>query len=114
MTWALATSISLDWRCGSDSAFRADDGTPMYEGQALVQSSCGQGSFCHLQGAVGAERFGVPKDSITMLRLRAKKRAAIPMRRVAIFSVPVCDSVALAWLNHNAERVYKDQSWSGR
>jgi len=43
-----------------DIAYRLTDGLPMYEGQALVQSTCGDGSFCHAPAAVGAERIGVP------------------------------------------------------
>jgi hypothetical protein len=43
-----------------DIAYRAVDGMPMYEGQALVQSSCGNGQFCHSPAAVGADRIGVP------------------------------------------------------
>jgi hypothetical protein len=43
-----------------DIAYRLTDGLPMYEGQALVQSTCGDGSFCHAPGAVGADRIGVP------------------------------------------------------
>ena len=33
----------------------------MYEGQAIVQSSCGNGSFCHAPNAEGSNRFGTPK-----------------------------------------------------
>ncbi len=43
-----------------DIAYRVTDGLPMYEGQALVQSSCGNGQFCHSPAAVGADRIGVP------------------------------------------------------
>ncbi len=42
-------------------AYRASDGLPMIEGQALVQSTCGNGAFCHSPAAVRADRFGVPK-----------------------------------------------------
>ena len=41
--------------------YRAADGLPMFEGQALVQSTCGNGSFCHSPAAERGERFGVPK-----------------------------------------------------
>ena len=44
-----------------DLAYRSTDGTPMYEGQALVQASCGNGQFCHTPNAEGGARFGVPK-----------------------------------------------------
>ncbi|MBW1761111.1 MAG: hypothetical protein JRI98_04750 [Deltaproteobacteria bacterium] len=43
-----------------DIAYRLTDGLPMYEGQALVQSTCGDGAFCHAPAAVGADRIGVP------------------------------------------------------
>ena len=43
-----------------DIAYRLTDGLPMYEGQALVQSTCGNGAFCHAPAAVGADRIGVP------------------------------------------------------
>lgn len=37
-----------------------EDGLPAYAGQALVQSSCGDGSFCHAEAALGSERYGAP------------------------------------------------------
>lgn len=40
--------------------FRVTDGLPMYEGQALVQSTCGDGQFCHSPAATGSDRVGVP------------------------------------------------------
>ena len=43
-----------------DIAYRGTDGLPMYEGQALVQSSCGNGQFCHSTAAERSDRFGVP------------------------------------------------------
>jgi hypothetical protein len=43
-----------------DIAYRLADGLPMYEGQALVQTTCGAGQFCHSPAAVGADRIGVP------------------------------------------------------
>lgn len=43
-----------------DIAYRITDGLPMYEGQALVQTSCGDGAFCHASAATGASRIGVP------------------------------------------------------
>jgi len=43
-----------------DIAYRVADGLPMYEGQALVQTTCGAGQFCHSPAAVGADRIGVP------------------------------------------------------
>ena len=43
-----------------DLVYRITDGMPMYEGQALVQSTCGDGSFCHAPAATGGARIGVP------------------------------------------------------
>jgi len=36
------------------------NGVPLYAGQALMQQSCGDGAFCHSQGASGSERYGAP------------------------------------------------------
>jgi hypothetical protein len=44
-----------------DLVYNSIDGRPMFEGQALVQSSCGNGQFCHSPNATGADRIGVPK-----------------------------------------------------
>lgn len=35
-------------------------GFPAYAGQALMQQSCGNGSFCHSSGIAGDNRVGVP------------------------------------------------------
>jgi hypothetical protein len=53
---------SIEGPAAFDIAYRFSDGQPMYEGQALVQSSCAGGSnaFCHSPEAVGAARVGVP------------------------------------------------------
>ena len=51
---------AIDSPAAFDIAYRLTDGLPMYEGQALVQSTCGDGSFCHAPAAVGADRFGAP------------------------------------------------------
>lgn len=32
----------------------------MYVGQALVHSTCGNGTFCHTAGVTGVDRYGVP------------------------------------------------------
>jgi hypothetical protein len=48
--------------CDKEAAERVvylSDGTPYFEGQAIVHQSCA-GSFCHANGAVGAARSGVP------------------------------------------------------
>lgn len=36
------------------------DGFPAYAGQALMQTSCGNGSFCHSQGIGAGNRLGAP------------------------------------------------------
>ncbi len=50
----------IDGPAAFDVAYRLTDGMPMYEGQALVQSTCGNGSFCHAPLATGSNRFGAP------------------------------------------------------
>ncbi len=35
-------------------------GLPAYEGQAVLDQSCGHGAFCHSHGATGQFRFGAP------------------------------------------------------
>jgi len=40
--------------------YSALDGSPSYAGQALLQGSCGDGSFCHAERA--SDRFGAPAD----------------------------------------------------
>lgn len=51
---------SIDGPAALDISYRGTDGLPMYEGQALVQSTCGNAQFCHSPAAIGADRFGVP------------------------------------------------------
>jgi hypothetical protein len=51
---------TIDGPAAFDIAYRITDGMPMYEGQALVQSSCGDGTFCHAPFATGAARIGAP------------------------------------------------------
>ncbi|MEM8606341.1 MAG: hypothetical protein AAGF92_04525 [Myxococcota bacterium] len=43
-----------------DLAYRERDGLPMYEGQAIIQNSCGNGSLCHAPAAEREARIGVP------------------------------------------------------
>jgi hypothetical protein len=50
----------IDGPAAFDIAYRLTDGLPMYEGQALVQSTCGDGAFCHSPAATGSQRIGVP------------------------------------------------------
>jgi hypothetical protein len=50
----------IDGPAAFDIAYRITDGLPMYEGQALVQSTCGDGSFCHAPAARGENRIGAP------------------------------------------------------
>jgi hypothetical protein len=47
-----------DMAAATQVAYSAD-GTPYYDGQALVQQSCA-GNYCHVSSAVGASRFGAP------------------------------------------------------
>jgi len=52
--------------CNLDEARQvayAADGTPAYEGQALLIASCGGASYCHTQ-TPGAPRFGAPGDLV--------------------------------------------------
>jgi hypothetical protein len=44
-----------------DLAYKPLTGLPMFEGQALVQASCGNGQFCHTPNATGGDRVGVPR-----------------------------------------------------
>ncbi len=44
----------------SGSTASANNGVPMYAGQALVHATCGTGQFCHSAGAQQGERYGVP------------------------------------------------------
>jgi hypothetical protein len=50
----------IDGPAALDIAYRITDGLPMYEGQALVQATCGDGAFCHSSAATGASRVGAP------------------------------------------------------
>ncbi len=52
----------IDGPAAFDVVYRFTDGLPMYEGQALVQSTCGAGQFCHSPAAIGADRIGVPAE----------------------------------------------------
>lgn len=38
------------------------EGFPAYEGQALLQVSCGNGAFCHSEGASPTSRLGAPAE----------------------------------------------------
>ena len=51
--------------CDPEAARRVvydDEGLPAYEGQALIQVSCGSGAFCHSAQATGASRYGAPAE----------------------------------------------------
>ena len=52
-------------------------GLPSYQGQALLDRSCGSGSFCHSVGAEGGDRFGVPGG-------RGSLRASTSSRMVSV------------------------------
>ena len=60
-----------------------EQGVPAYEGQALVQVSCGNGAFCHASGAVGRERLGVPAEldfDLHLASLDAREHPAAALR----------------------------------
>ncbi|MFT5355208.1 MAG: hypothetical protein ACI9KE_002424 [Polyangiales bacterium] len=44
-------------------------GEPAYGGQALINQSCGDGSFCHTSSASATDRFGTPRGLDFDLRL---------------------------------------------
>jgi hypothetical protein len=60
LTGTTSDGTEIDGPAAFDVAYRITDGMPMYEGQALVQSTCGDGAFCHAPGAKGGDRFGAP------------------------------------------------------
>lgn len=74
-----------------------DDGTgrPAYEGQALINTSCGGGSFCHAERA--SDRFGAPagldfdlslaSSPEEVERLRRDRNAASELRREILHQV---------------------------
>jgi hypothetical protein len=50
--------------CDELSALRVaydEEGTPAFEGQALMIQSCGFGAFCHAAGIDAEQRYGVPR-----------------------------------------------------
>jgi hypothetical protein len=50
--------------CDQTEALRPvwdDFGAPAYEGQAMLQQSCGFGAFCHTEDVPESQRFGVPR-----------------------------------------------------
>lgn len=64
--------------CDEEAARRVvydEDGLPAYEGQALLQVSCGNGAFCHSERATGAARFGAPRDVSFDMNLAAASDA---------------------------------------
>lgn len=75
------------------------DGSPAYEGQALLIASCGHGSFCHAAAAEGDERYGVPAgldfdvllaspgDAASVERLRRAQDAVFAHRDVILAAV---------------------------
>jgi len=65
--------------CDMSAATRVvydEEGLPAYEGQALVQVSCGNGAFCHSARATGEARFGAPGDVDFDMNLAAAGDAA--------------------------------------
>jgi len=60
LTGTTPDGTPIDGPAAFDVAYRINDGMPMYEGQALVQSTCGDGTFCHAPLATGSNRIGAP------------------------------------------------------
>ena len=60
LTGESADGADIDGPAAFDIVYRITDGVPMYEGQALIQSTCGDGSFCHAPAAEGSNRVGAP------------------------------------------------------
>ncbi len=52
--------VPIDGPAAFDVVYQITGGMPMYEGQALVQSTCGDGAFCHAPLATGGNRYGAP------------------------------------------------------
>lgn len=68
----LAIGCAPDLGVCDEAAARAivyDDGTPAFEGQALIVQSCGAGAFCHSEGIPPEDRFGAPAGLDLDLRL---------------------------------------------
>lgn len=77
------------------------DGFPAYAGQALVQTSCGNGAFCHSRGVPAANRLGAPHgldfnmvgsrgesfDEASAERLRSSREAVFEWRDEVLGSV---------------------------
>ncbi len=95
-----------------DIAYRETDGLPMYEGQALVQSSCGNGQFCHSSAAEGSDRIGVPAGLDFDLAL-ACNEAVDPM----CVNLGSCDGGAESTYCEQLERLDSNRSrtnsWAG-
>lgn len=90
-----------------------DNGRPMYAGQALVMSSCGNGEYCHASAINADARLGAPvsldldvglacaghscglaptaqereRDAAAVARLRANQRAVVEHARLILDSV---------------------------
>jgi hypothetical protein len=87
-------------RCDFDLAWRVtfkQDGSPAYEGQALVETSCAA-SFCHTPDATGAERQGVPAGLDFDVSVACGSRGT-------------CSQDALSRLQQNQRNM---MSWAGR
>lgn len=98
----------IDGPAAFDIAYRAADGLPMYEGQALVQATCGDGAFCHAPAAVGAERFGVPAQldfdvSLACNELVSSACASPPSCADGQTDDPYCQN--LRRLHHNQNKI---------
>jgi len=88
----------IDGPAAFDIAYRLTDGLPMYEGQALVQSTCGDGSFCHAPAAVGADRIGVPAG----LNFDVDLACTVPFDNCDDQSPPYADRIGRLYGNQNS------------
>jgi hypothetical protein len=84
--------------CDETEALRPvwdDFGAPAYEGQAMLEQSCGFGAFCHSEDVPDRQRFGVPRGLEWDLRV--------------IASDDTVDLEATDRLRHMHERTFRDR-----
>ncbi|MCB9596413.1 MAG: hypothetical protein H6719_27065 [Sandaracinaceae bacterium] len=56
-----------------------EDGLPAFAGQAVMQTSCGNGGFCHSDGIAAEDRFGAPAGLGFDVSLASTTRSADPV-----------------------------------